>query len=181
MMLYFRPHHFLCALGFQGHGYSPAFTKNFAAIVHQLCGPDGDSTEIIVTQAADHICQPCPHRRGQGCHQQAKITALDHAHADALQVKAGDQLTWGEAKKRIVQHISPEVFEDICKPCAWKALGVCREALQALHQNHGAWLRRCLLLDDTASSDTTPRDTIPQTATTLQTASYTAYTAPCTE
>ena len=29
----FRPHHFLCSLGFEGKGYSEAFTANMTGIV----------------------------------------------------------------------------------------------------------------------------------------------------
>ena len=39
-MLKFRPHHFLCTLGFQGKGYSPGFVANFQAIADRLRGPD---------------------------------------------------------------------------------------------------------------------------------------------
>ena len=31
--LRYRPHHFLCSLGFEGKGYSDAFTANMEAIV----------------------------------------------------------------------------------------------------------------------------------------------------
>ena len=41
----FRPHQFLCSLGFEGKDYSDAFTANMTAIVlDQLRGPGGDAT-----------------------------------------------------------------------------------------------------------------------------------------
>ena len=61
----YRPHHFLCSLGFEGKGYSEAFTANMAAIVMgRLRAAGGDATLIEVTPATDDICAPCPKRRG---------------------------------------------------------------------------------------------------------------------
>ena len=97
--LKFRPHHFLCALGFEGKGYSSGFIANMSGIVDgQLRGPQGDETVIEVVRDADAICAPCPQRIGAGCAKQDRITALDDAHADALRLTGGDRLTWGEAQ-----------------------------------------------------------------------------------
>ena len=63
--LRYRPHHFLCSLGFEGKGYSDAFTANMDAIVMgRLRASGGDAIEIRVVGAADDICGPCPKRRG---------------------------------------------------------------------------------------------------------------------
>ena len=59
--LLFRPHHFLCSLGFQRAGYSDGFTENMTEIVvGRLRAEDGDSVEIEVISATDDICDPCP-------------------------------------------------------------------------------------------------------------------------
>ncbi|OJW71805.1 MAG: hypothetical protein BGO68_03295 [Candidatus Amoebophilus sp. 36-38] len=132
-MLYFRPHHFLCTLGFQGLGYSPAFVENYKDIVTQLLAPNGDEVIIQVVKHTDSICSPCPHKREQLCKYQAKIDRLDHAHGQALGIRVGDKITWGQAKERIAQHISIKVFHEICSSCSWKSLGVCEQALTNLH------------------------------------------------
>lgn len=129
----FRPHHFLCALGFQGKGYSDRFTANMAGIVAQLSGPDGDAVEIEVTFQADHICAPCPHRQGKGCEKSAAITALDLRHATALGLRNGDRLTWGDAQARIVDRVPEGALERLCTGCQWRALGLCDRALSELH------------------------------------------------
>jgi hypothetical protein len=134
MTIKFRPHHFLCALGFEGRGYTSLFIDHFQALADHLRGQNGDDTEIIVTEAADDICQPCPQRLGNLCTHASKTAPLDQAHAQALGVKAGDRLTWGEAKQRIAQHITPETFDQICAPCEWKSLGLCAAALERLHK-----------------------------------------------
>jgi hypothetical protein len=72
--LRFRPHHFLCAQGFKGEGYSDSFTANMTRIVRDgLRAPRGDSTEIEVVGTLDDICAPCPKRRGNLCQSQTKI------------------------------------------------------------------------------------------------------------
>jgi len=132
-MLTFRPHHFLCTIGFQGLGYSPAFVENYKHIVNLLQTPKGDQTTIQVVKDTDTICNPCPHKRQQLCHYQAKIDKLDKAHSQALDIQPNDQITWGQAKQKIAQKISLKVFHEICAPCSWKSLGVCEQSLIQLH------------------------------------------------
>ncbi|MGY6695245.1 MAG: DUF1284 domain-containing protein [Roseinatronobacter sp.] len=129
----FRPHHFLCALGFQGKGYSDVFTANLARIVDGLRAPGGDQTEIVVTGSADSICTPCPHRRGATCAKAAKIAALDHRHAAALRIAKGDRLTWEDAKARIRLYVAPGALKVLCDGCQWYDLGLCERSLSALH------------------------------------------------
>ena len=104
----FRPHHFLCALGFRGKGYSPEFVKGFQAVVDRLRAPEGDAELIEVVESTDTICEPCPHRRGNLCETEGKIRSIDAAHARVLGLRGGDRLTWGEAKDRIVAGFTVE-------------------------------------------------------------------------
>ena len=130
----FRPHHFLCSLGFQGKGYSDAFTANMSGIVvDRLRAPGGDDTVIEVTGATDDICAPCPKRRDTLCTEQDKIAALDRRHARALGLFVGSTLTWGEAKRRIIKRVPPGSLETLCAGCQWLELGLCEQALSGLH------------------------------------------------
>lgn len=129
----FRPHHFLCALGFQGKGYSDRFTANMARIVEALRAPGGDRIEIVVTVSADSICAPCPHRRGDSCAKATKIAALDHRHAEFLRIAKGDRLTWADAKARIRCNVAPGTLKVLCAGCQWYDLGLCEASLSALH------------------------------------------------
>jgi len=128
----FRPHHFLCALCFQGKGYSPKFIENFTAIMQQLNAAEGDAVQIEVVAETDSICHPCPHRREKKCTSQDKILQLDQAHAAILKLRSGDILTWGEAKQRIKQFMAIEHFHKACEPCEWKKLGICEMTLVSL-------------------------------------------------
>lgn len=134
-MIRFRPHHFLCALGFQGKGYSDGFTANMAEIVDRLRGTGGGDVILQVTPQADAICAPCPHKRGLGCAKSAKITALDKRHAAALGLADGDCLTWDAAQARIRAQVMPGDLQALCAGCAWLDLGLCEAALSRLHAN----------------------------------------------
>lgn len=130
--LQFRPHHFLCALGFQGKGYSDSFIANMARLVEDtLRAPSGGATVIEVVGATDDICAPCPKRRGTRCTSQDKIARLDAAHAKALALRPGDRLTWGAAQARM-KTLPPDIHDRICAGCDWKELGLCAAALYEL-------------------------------------------------
>jgi hypothetical protein len=130
-----RPHHVLCALGFEGRGYSDGFTANMAAIVDgRLRAPGGGATEIVITAAADAICAPCPKRRGAGCVEQPKIDALDARHGAALGLAPGDRLTWAEALDRVRARVRPGDLARLCAGCSWLAGGMCEDALARLHR-----------------------------------------------
>lgn len=131
-MIRYRPHHFLCTIGFQGRGYSPEFVSGFQKIVDVLRAPDGDLAQIEIVGETDSICEPCPNRRGTLCTTQEKISRLDHQHANALGWKSGETVSWREAKDRIKSKLTLEKFNHICDGCEWKSLGVCEEALSKL-------------------------------------------------
>ncbi|MBN2759138.1 MAG: DUF1284 domain-containing protein [Rhodobacteraceae bacterium] len=132
-MIRFRPHHFLCALGFQGKGYSDKFTANMAEIVDRLRGPGGENVMLHVTHQADAICGPCPHKRGVGCVKDTQITGLDNRHATILGLSDGECLTWNEAQARIRAQVMPGDLTSLCAGCAWLDLGLCEDALARLH------------------------------------------------
>ncbi|MDO5658831.1 MAG: DUF1284 domain-containing protein [Paracoccus sp. (in: a-proteobacteria)] len=124
-----RPHHVLCAIGWRGHGYSPAFTQNMNRVVGRL--REDPAVKVQFTFAADEICAPCPSRRGAGCVQQDKITALDARHAARLGLSDGMELTWAEAEARAAE-VAPEELSALCGGCQWRDLGVCADALAEL-------------------------------------------------
>lgn len=96
----------------------------------ELNAPDGDNTKINIVTHTDSICEPCPNRTGKTCTSEEKISVLDAAHAQALEIKAGDSITWGEAKKRIAEKISLDTFHQICATCNWKQFGICEDVIK---------------------------------------------------
>lgn len=132
--LRFRPHHFLCSLGYAGKGYSASFTANMTAIVQgQLRATNGKEMMILVVGAVDDICTPCPKRRGISCENQNKISGLDLRHATALGLKIGEQISWGQALQLIKARVKPDDLDNICKGCQWLEYGMCKQALGQLH------------------------------------------------
>ncbi|MBV9576476.1 MAG: DUF1284 domain-containing protein [Gammaproteobacteria bacterium] len=126
--IYFRPHHFLCTLCFQGKGYSQAFITHFYAVIAAL---NEEEANITVTKKTDTICTPCPHRREDLCHTEKEINVLDNAHAVALGILPSQQLSWKEAKNLIKEKITLEKFHQICATCGWKKYGMCEKVLTA--------------------------------------------------
>lgn len=133
--LRFRPHHFLCSLGFAGAGYDDDFTVNMEEIVMGLLrAHDGDGVEIEVVAGTDAICAPCPNNLGQDCAKSAKVNALDARHAAALALVPGERLSWGAAKARIRERVKPGDLTGLCAGCEWLELGLCEAALAQLHR-----------------------------------------------
>jgi hypothetical protein len=130
MKIAFRPHHFLCTLGFRGSGYSPHFVKNYTQIVEAL--QRDEELPIQVIEGADSICAACPHQSIEGCAVEEKIQGLDARHAHILNLKAGGVLSWKEAQQRLKDHMTIEAFHHACAGCEWKAWGVCEIALRKL-------------------------------------------------
>ncbi len=132
-MLEFRPHHFLCTVGFEGKGYSEPFVQGFQKIANDLRSTDtGDEVLIRVTEATDSICTPCPNREGALCATEEKIQRLDQKHTSVLGLKAGQVLKWREAKQLIIERMTDQAFDQSCAPCSWKPLGMCLSALRKL-------------------------------------------------
>lgn len=130
-----RPHHILCAIGYQGKGYSDAFTANMTAVVTgRLRAPGGGREKITITTLADSLCAPCPHKRGSGCDNDQQIKQLDLRHASRLKLRHGDQMSWTEAKSRVLKFVPVGSLSELCKGCQWLDHGLCNAALQDLHQ-----------------------------------------------
>ena len=132
-MLHFRPHHFICSLGYQGKGYSARFTANMDRIVVDLlCSPAGIDTRIQVVGLSDDICAPCPHRRGESCEKAEKIADLDRRHANLLDLRDGQVITWNQARERIRKRVTPQLLDMLCSGCEWLEAGMCKQAVAQL-------------------------------------------------
>lgn len=125
-----RPHHVMCAIGWQGRGYSAAFTDNMNAVVMDRLRAD-HHTRVVFTGGADAICGPCPSRRGTGCRVDARIGALDARHGAALGIAPGDEMTWAEAEARAAR-LQPGDLQTLCAGCRWLELDLCAPALARL-------------------------------------------------
>lgn len=125
----FRPHHFLCTIAYQGMGYSKDFVTNYDFIAKQI--KNNENIKIEVTNVLDSICASCPHKiiKSNSCTEQDKIMKLDSAHAKILNLKNKQVISFYEAKEKIKQNMTLELFYEACKPCEWQSLGICEKAL----------------------------------------------------
>lgn len=131
MKFFFRPHHFLCTLGFEGKGYSPGFIKNYTQVKEAL--QNNEELPIHVVSHLDSVCSACPHNQEGACTTEEKIRALDDRHSQVLGFLPGDVLTWATAKQRIRENMTLAAFHEAYKGCQWKSLGICENVLKA-HQ-----------------------------------------------
>lgn len=127
----------LCAIGWQGKGYSPEFTENMNAVVSGRLRAD-PATEVVFTFQADDICGACPQRRGVSCVVAGRIAGLDGRHAEVLGLSDGLRMTWAEAQRRVVERIIPNDLQRICAGCRWLDLGMCTAAVSRLLDEAGA-------------------------------------------
>lgn len=130
MNIKFRPHHFLCTLGYKGKGYSKAFTDNFTNIKNFL--EENPDHLIEVTEKTDSICSHCPSQRGELCETQSKIETIDKNHQLILDIKENDRLSWKDAKKLIKEKFNSENMNKACDLCSWRTLGICEAELLKL-------------------------------------------------
>lgn len=130
-MIQFRPHHFLCTVGFQGKGYSPAFIRNYKKIAVKIT--ENPDTPIKVCSKLDSICGPCPNQTpDKQCNKQSLIDKLDAAHQEILGLKEDQIITWRESLALIKEKMTLDNFHRACEGCSWKSYGICEAALKGV-------------------------------------------------
>lgn len=131
-MLDFRPHHLLCILGFDGDGPSRAFVENYQAIRTHLEPPHGKRVPIRVVFGVDDLCSACPGRHGRICEMDDVASEVDRLHAEILELKEGEILSWGEARRRLLEHADDPRFDVVADLCPWDQYGGCHRGLEVL-------------------------------------------------
>ncbi len=114
-----RAHHLLCLPNFIGEGYSDTFTVNMAARKRQLAAEGG----FTLAEGADELCAACPHRRGEACETQDKVSRYDAAVRRLLGLEPGKTYSAAALEERV----RTEIFEkhrlaEICGDCEWYPL-----------------------------------------------------------
>jgi len=130
-----RGHHLLCMLGFEGRGYSRAFTRNLERIT-RLLSRSGDM-KIVLSASCDSICAACPHSDCQVCAKPGgaaeKVAALDGSVLARIDMPAGTTATVREVYRRVAEGIcEDDIGTDLCADCEWLYLGSCVSGLARL-------------------------------------------------
>lgn len=120
-MFKLRPHHLLCNLFFQGHGYSNEFIENFRKINQALViAPTVKQIQIV--RGVDDVCQSCPKNQAAKCIDDAIVAGRDDAYLSVLQLAEITTISLQEVKERIQSFLSKDRFLLICQQCRWNYL-----------------------------------------------------------
>jgi hypothetical protein len=93
-------------------GVQRFFCPNYYEIVEKI--KLNEDVPIEVTFFLDSICTSCPNNLGNKCRTESKINSLDKNHAEILQLKEGENITWKGAKNRIKSYMTAEKFHQAC-------------------------------------------------------------------
>lgn len=114
-----RPHHALCALFFEGKGYSQAFIENMTAF---LADP---SQMLQITAGCDTLCQACPNKQNGQCSDEAKVSLFDQRSVNLT----GDLFQYEQpvSLNSLCQSVYEEILQrgllaEVCGECEWAAL-----------------------------------------------------------
>jgi len=144
-----RGHHLLCALGFRGHGYSPAFSANMAGVLARLdANPDA---VVAVTDSPDLICAAFPPEQPAHC-REAQVVLRDRRVLAGIGLRPGDALPWGELRRRLGAAFAPDDLDTLCATCPWLPFGYCREGLGRLRAHASSDRSDALAADGPGSS-----------------------------
>lgn len=132
--LYIRPHNLLCLQGWQGMGYSPAFTANMDRVFHHLrAHPE---SRVTLSSTTDVICSACPgNTHGDCIHdllQDGVMTAHDGRTLARLGLIEGGTYTYGELELAVAQGMRGADVAQHCAFCRWEPLGVCAAGIDSL-------------------------------------------------
>mgnify|MGYP003968804699 CR=1 FL=1 len=118
-----RAHHLLCMQGFQGKGYSKAFSENFTKVLDQI-NQAPNSIQLKLTKNIDELCMACPHKQDDVCMKDdtanERMQAMDQATLDGIDLP--EDFT-GTAESLFAQANTKLTTKDdvqkICACCEW--------------------------------------------------------------
>jgi len=123
-MINIRGHHLLCALTFEGAGYNPRFTRNFAAIVERLSAGE----EVLIVAGPDDICFPVMGDADSHCGL-SRVDGRDALALEAVSVLMDRPLSPGDTlhlDARTVAALRASFAEGTvraaCEGCDWHGL-----------------------------------------------------------
>lgn len=114
-----RPHHALCALFFEGKGYSQAFIENMTAFL-------ADPRQMLkITTECDILCLACPNNVNGQCKDEAKVALFDQRtmKLTGMLLQADTPFPLNEFCQRVFDDILRQgLLAEVCGECEWAAL-----------------------------------------------------------
>ncbi|RDY25226.1 DUF1284 domain-containing protein [Romboutsia weinsteinii] len=129
-MIKIRPHHILCMRAYQGRGYSEEFGINMEKVIekigvfNRIYNNTNEVSEekiekVQVVFGLDSLCAKCPHNVDEEtCVTEAKVNTLDYKVVNYFNIKEGIY-NYKELENLVYDHITEEIFDDICINCSW--------------------------------------------------------------
>ena len=114
-----RPHHALCALFFEGKGYSQTFVDNMTTFL-------ADSSQMLqITSGCDTLCMACPNNHYGQCNHDAKVALFDQrtlSYTGAI-FQANQPIPLYELCQSVFDNILQQGFlAEVCGECEWAKL-----------------------------------------------------------
>ncbi len=115
MTVKMRPHHILCAINFQGKGYTELFVRNMNSIIARLDA--GEELEIV--DGPDEICACLKGSAFWHC-ENASVAQRDLDALEALALSKGERILFTKARRLSLQsRFQSGEFKRVCDRCEW--------------------------------------------------------------
>ena len=114
-----RPHHALCALFFEGKGYSQTFVDNMTTFL-------ADSSQMLqITAGCDTLCMACPNNFNGLCSDAAKVSLFDQrtVNLTGARLQTEQAMPLYEFCQVVYDYILQQgLLAEVCSECEWAKL-----------------------------------------------------------
>ena len=113
-----RGHHLICLHFYEGEGYDRSFIDSLEKTLGQI-----EAEGVEVTEGADDVCMPCPHRTAEACTMSEtadrEIREMDARALKLLDLPVGRRAGWAFLRDAMAA-VFPEWYESYCFACNWR-------------------------------------------------------------
>lgn len=115
-----RFHHVMCMHTYSGTGYSKKFSEKMEQLITDC--QQFPETSLLLIDHCDDLCSACPHRRADGCKEEASIIQRDQEVREYFGLQKG-RLTYNELIQQIHAAFSEiKTISQVCHTCRFYPL-----------------------------------------------------------
>lgn len=105
----------MCILFFEGKGYSAEFCENMNLIIKNL-----SNVKIVLTDAADCICESCPNNVNSICTSSEKVKKYDDRVLKLCSLTVEKEYTFDYLNNSVKENIlNKNKLPVVCSDCEW--------------------------------------------------------------